>query len=44
MKRLIPQENSEKHRDNMFKVIINSRNKSHNAEFDGAGHQEVGLR
>ena len=39
----IPQENSEKHPDNMFKVITHTRNKSHNAEFDGAGYQEVGL-
>ena len=29
--------------DNMFKVITYTRNKSHNAEFDGAGYQEVGL-
>ena len=39
----IPQENYEKPPDDMFKVITYTRNKSHNAEFDGAGYQEVGL-
>ena len=39
----IPQENSEKHPGNMFKVITYTRSKSHDAEFDGAGYQEVGL-
>ena len=39
----IPQENSEKHPDNMFKVITCTRNKSQGAEFDGAGHLEIGL-
>ena len=29
--------------NNMFKVIIYTRNKSQDAEFDGAGYQEVGL-
>ena len=38
----IPQENSERYPDNMFKVISYTRNKFHNAEFDGAGNQEVG--
>ena len=31
----VPQENSEKHPDNMFKVITYTRNKSQDAEFDG---------
>ena len=39
----IPQENSEKHPDNMFKVITHSKNESRDAEFDGAGYQDVGL-
>ena len=41
----IPQENSEKNPDNMFKVITYTRSKqvSHDAEFDGAGNEEVGL-
>ena len=39
----IPQENSEEHRDNMLKVVTNPRNVSQDAEFDGAGYQEVGL-
>ena len=38
-----PQENSEKYPDNMFQVITFSRNKSQDAEFDGAGYLEAGL-
>ena len=38
----IPQENSEKHSNKMFKVI-NPRNKSQDAEFDGSVYQEVDL-
>ena len=38
-----PQENSEKHPDNTFKVITCPRNKSQDAEFDGAGYPEAGL-
>ena len=37
------QENSEKRPDNMLKVITYTRNKSQDAEFDGAGDQEVDL-
>ena len=29
--------------DNMFKVVSYTRNESQDAEFDGAGYQEVGL-
>ena len=39
----IHQENSEKHPDNLFKVITYTINKSQDAEFDGAGFQEVDL-